>query len=105
MSSSTGFVNGPRRQISECRKVIILQLLADRRRIQQLTTYINNLRMIYNMSDDHKTAMYHAEQERHNMIDQEQAKETILANQFDLSDAILSDNIALQSFVAEYFPN
>ncbi|CAH9113084.1 unnamed protein product, partial [Cuscuta europaea] len=101
MSSSTASVNGPRRQISERGKEIIYQLLTARRRIQQLTTYINNLRMIYNMSDEHKTAMYQAEQERHNVIDQEQRMEVILANQFDLSGAIIRDNMALQSLIPE----
>ncbi|CAH9095622.1 unnamed protein product [Cuscuta europaea] len=101
---SAASVNGPRFEISDRGKEIIVQLLEDRRRLEELKTYIDQLRMEFDGRVEQKTAIYQAEKERHKLIDKEEKKEDKLANQFDLSNEIIQDNDALRSFVPEYFP-
>ncbi|CAH9085430.1 unnamed protein product [Cuscuta epithymum] len=105
MSASSGCVNGPRREICGRGKKIILKLLEDRRKIEELTIYLDELRMAYDGRVEQKIAMYQAERKRHNLKDEEQKKEDTLANQFDLCDEIIQDNDALRSFLHDYFPH
>ncbi|CAH9085434.1 unnamed protein product [Cuscuta epithymum] len=105
MSAASGeSVNGPRFEISDRGKEIIVQLLEDRRRLEELKTHINQLRMEFDGGVEQKTAIYQAERERHKLTDKEGKKEDKLANEFDLSNEIIQDNDVLRSFVPEYFP-